>query len=59
MRKRDTWKSWKGAAIQEDLSAEVEGSPLSEAGTKKRLMKKQQAVKGLADAVVICELWDD
>jgi hypothetical protein len=29
----------------------------SEAVTRERLVKKQKAAKGLADAVVICELW--
>jgi hypothetical protein len=38
------------------LIAEVE-SPLLEAITRERLVKAQQAEKGLAAAVVICELW--
>jgi hypothetical protein len=39
------------------LSAEAEESPLLEAVTKERMMKTQQAGKGLAVAVVTCELW--
>jgi hypothetical protein len=38
------------------LSAEAEGSPLLEAVAKERLVKTQQAGKGLAGAVVICEI---
>jgi hypothetical protein len=40
-----------------DLRAEAEESPLLEAVTRERLAKTQQAGKGLAGAVVICELW--
>jgi hypothetical protein len=36
---------------------EAEESPLLEAVAKERLVKTQQAVKGLVGAVVICELW--
>jgi hypothetical protein len=36
---------------------EAEQSPLLEAVTRERLMKTQQAGKGLAGTVVICELW--
>jgi hypothetical protein len=36
---------------------EVEEYPLLEAVTRERLVKTQQAGKGLAGAVVICELW--
>jgi hypothetical protein len=32
-------------------------SPLSEAVSRERLMKAQQAGKGLASALLICELW--
>jgi hypothetical protein len=39
------------------LSAEAEKSPLLEAVTRKRLVKTQQAGKGLAGAVVICKVW--
>jgi hypothetical protein len=39
------------------LSAEAEEVPLLEAVTRKMLVKTQQAGKGLAVAVVICELW--
>jgi hypothetical protein len=40
-----------------DLSAEAEGSPMLETVARKRLVKTQQAGKGLAGAVVICESW--
>jgi hypothetical protein len=36
---------------------EAEKSPLLEAVARERLVKTQKAVKGLAGAVVICELW--
>jgi hypothetical protein len=36
---------------------EAEESPLLEAVARERLVKTQPAVKGLADNVVICELW--
>jgi hypothetical protein len=36
---------------------ETEESPLLEAVTRERLVKTQQTREGLADAVVICELW--
>jgi hypothetical protein len=36
---------------------EAEESPLLEAAARELLMKTQQAGKGLADAVVICEVW--
>jgi hypothetical protein len=36
---------------------EIEESPLLEAVARERLVKTQQAGKGLAGAVVICELW--
>jgi hypothetical protein len=39
------------------VSAEAEESPLLEAFARKRLLKTQQAVKGLAGVVVICEFW--
>jgi hypothetical protein len=35
---------------------EAEGSPLLEAVARERLVKTQQAGKGLAGVVVICEL---
>jgi hypothetical protein len=38
------------------LSAEAEESPLLQAVTKERLVKTQQAGKGLAGDVVICEM---
>jgi hypothetical protein len=36
---------------------EAEEFPLLEAVARERLVKTQQAGKGLAGAVVICELW--
>jgi hypothetical protein len=36
---------------------EAEEFPLLEAVARERLLKTQQARKGLAGAVVICELW--
>jgi hypothetical protein len=36
---------------------EAEESPLLEPVARERLVKTQQAGKGLADAVVLCELW--
>jgi hypothetical protein len=36
---------------------EAEESPMLEAVTRKQLLKTQQAGKGLAGAVVICQLW--
>jgi hypothetical protein len=39
------------------VRAETEGSRLSEAVTRKLLVKMQQAVKCLARDVVICEMW--
>jgi hypothetical protein len=43
--------------FREDLSSEGEESPLLEAVTRERLVKTQQAGKGLVEAVVICEMW--
>jgi hypothetical protein len=43
-------------ALGEDVSAEAEESPLLEVVAKERLMKKQQAGKGLAGAVVIFKI---
>jgi hypothetical protein len=39
------------------MITKAEGSTLLEAVARERLVKTQQAGKGLADAVVICELW--
>jgi hypothetical protein len=36
---------------------EAEQFPLLEAVSRERLVKTQQALKGLAVAVVICEFW--
>jgi hypothetical protein len=43
--------------FRKNLSAEVEESPLLEAVIRERLVKTQQAGKGLAVAVVICKAW--
>jgi hypothetical protein len=57
VRKRDSWKRvGREPPFREDLIAEVE-SPLLEAVIRERLVKEQQAGKGLATAVVICDLW--
>jgi hypothetical protein len=39
------------------LAREAEESSLLEADARERLLKTQQAGKGLAVAVVFCELW--
>jgi hypothetical protein len=39
------------------VTTEAEESPLLEAVAWERLLKTQQAGKGLAGNVVICELW--
>jgi hypothetical protein len=39
------------------LGAEAEEFPPLEAVARERLVKAQQAAKGLPSAVVICELW--
>jgi hypothetical protein len=39
------------------LSGEAEESPLLEAVTRERLVKRQQAGKDLEGAVVICKVW--
>jgi hypothetical protein len=46
-----------GGCEDRTYAREAEESPLSEAAARKRLVKTQQAGKGLAGAVVICELW--
>jgi hypothetical protein len=43
--------------LGEDLSAEVEGSPVLEAVAREGLVKIEQAGKGLAGAAVICKGW--
>jgi hypothetical protein len=48
--------SWE-SPFREDLRAETEESSLLEAVTRERLVKTQQAGKGLAGAVVICIVW--
>jgi hypothetical protein len=40
-----------------DFTLEAEESPLLETVTRYRLVKKQQAGKGLAGVLVICEVW--
>jgi hypothetical protein len=56
--KRDSWKRvGMKLLFREDLSPEAEESALLEAVIRKWLVRTQQAGKGLAGAVVICELW--
>jgi hypothetical protein len=43
--------------VKTGLEPEAEESPLLEAVARERLVKTQQAGKGLADSVAICELW--
>jgi hypothetical protein len=46
-----------GVREERTWSREAEKPPLLEAVARERLVKKEQAGKGLSDAVVICELW--
>jgi hypothetical protein len=46
-----------GGCEERTLALEAEETPLLETVVRERLMKTQQAGKGLAGAVVICELW--
>jgi hypothetical protein len=58
VKKRDSWKRvGREPPSRRDSSAEAEESSLLEAVTGKQLVKKRQAGKCLASAVVICELW--
>jgi hypothetical protein len=58
VKKRVSWKRvGREPLFREDLSAEAEKSPLLEAVTRERLVKTEQAGKGLAGSIVICELW--
>jgi hypothetical protein len=58
VKKRGSWKRVeREPPFREDVSAEAEESPLLEAVTRELLVKTPQAGKGLAGAVVICELW--
>jgi hypothetical protein len=58
VKKSDSWKRvGKERPFREDLSAEVEESPMLEAVIRERLVKTQQAGKCLASAVVICKVW--
>jgi hypothetical protein len=36
---------------------EAEGSPLSKAVARERLVKHRRLQKGLADVVVVCKVW--
>jgi hypothetical protein len=51
----------KGSSVQEaedrTRACEAEEFPLLEAAVREQLVKTQQAGKGLAGAMVICELW--
>jgi hypothetical protein len=42
---------------REAVKIEPEESPLLEAAVRERLVKTQEAGKGLAGAVVICKVW--
>jgi hypothetical protein len=46
-----------GVCDERNWEREAEESPLLEAVARERLVKTQQAGKGLSGAVVICELW--
>jgi hypothetical protein len=46
-----------GGCEERTCVLEAEESPLLEAIARERLLKTQQVVKGLAGAVMICELW--
>jgi hypothetical protein len=48
---------WTGGCDQRTWEREAEESPLLEAVARVRLVKTQQAGKGLACAVVNCEVW--
>jgi hypothetical protein len=50
-------KSYAQAAVTRTWASEDEESPLLEAVAREWLMKTQQAGKGLAGTVVICEVW--
>jgi RNase H-fold protein (predicted Holliday junction resolvase) len=58
VKKRGRRKEFCKRVWDERTSAhEAEESPLSKTVTRERTVKTQQARKGLAAAVVICELW--
>jgi hypothetical protein len=58
VKKRDSWKRvGRNPPFREDFSAEAEESPLLEAVTVERLVKTQQAGRGLTGAVVTCKAW--
>jgi hypothetical protein len=46
---------WMGSFEDRTSACEAEGSPLLEAVAREQLVKTQQAGKGLAGAMVICE----
>jgi hypothetical protein len=46
-----------GGCEDRTWAREAEESPLLEAVARERLVETQQTVKGLAGAMVICELW--
>jgi hypothetical protein len=50
-------QSFPGVCEERIWAREDEESPLLEAIARERLVKTQQTGKGLAGAVVICELW--
>jgi hypothetical protein len=54
VKKRDSWKAvGRKPPFREDLNEEAEESPLLQTVTRERLVKIQQARKGLAGDVVI------
>jgi hypothetical protein len=58
VKKRDSWKRvGRELPFRENLSTESEESRLLKDATRERLVKTQQTEKGLACAMVICELW--
>jgi hypothetical protein len=64
---REAEKRWRYSSVDSsvvgyspdnnDVSTEAEESPLLEIVAREGLVKTQEAGKGLADAIVICELW--
>jgi hypothetical protein len=46
-----------GGCDKRTCAREIEEAPMLEAVTRERLVKTQQAGKGMEGALVICELW--
>jgi hypothetical protein len=55
--KKDNWGDQVQLCEDRACAREAEESPLLEAFSRERLVKTQQAGKGILGAVVICELW--